>query len=168
MNTASSACCSSPNSMFSVKIALERTFSAHIQAPRSKYSFSHWQSWPNFNLGCYGAGAGRAVGAAGLSGDGAYIRLLLLLGWGPASVFPPWPSSTTPPQLAAAYICRRGAPAGFPGHLLSEEPPSPGFSWSLGAGALQATDPIPWLHAPMLGKPSSSCSSLRLPLLLPH
>lgn len=99
-----------------------------------------------------------------------HISLLLLLGLDPVSLFPPFSlhpaAAGSSLRLPARSSSQAVASADSPG----QSPGGATFSQAPRAVALQTTAPILWLHAPVLEKPSSSCSRAlrRLPLLFPR
>lgn len=101
---------------------------------------------------------------------GWHISLLLLLGQGPASLFPPLSLHPTAAGSSLHLLIRSSGQAAASDASLGLCPGGGTVTQAPKAVPLQTRSPILWLHALVLDKPSSSCSWVlsRLPLLIPH
>lgn len=156
----------SPNGMFSAKTAHEQTFSVPTLYSNNRFCTGS----PDPVLALVAMVLCGLGGWWGRTMWGWHTSLLLLLGQGPASLFPPFSLYPTAAGSSLHLLIRSSGQAAASDSSLGLCPGGGTFSQVPRASPLQTRNPILWLHAPLLDKPSSSCSWLlsRLPLLIPH
>lgn len=91
-----------------------------------------------------------------------HTSLLLLLGLGPASLLPPFSLHPAAAGSSLYLLARSRSQTAASATSLGQSPGGATFSLAHKAILVQTTAPILRLHTPVLEKPSSSCSWVRV------